>query len=54
MNGDGAAPQAKLCDLMPQLIERLTQPAPSQPINPFYFSDERALDQKIQSMGRDE
>jgi hypothetical protein len=28
MNGDGAAPQASLCDLMPQLIERLTaQPA---------------------------
>jgi hypothetical protein len=24
MNGDGAAPQASLCDLMPQLIERLT------------------------------
>jgi hypothetical protein len=30
MNGDCAAPQAKLCDLMPQLIERLTQPAPVQ------------------------
>lgn len=26
MNGDGAAPQAKLCDLMPQLIQRLTSP----------------------------
>jgi hypothetical protein len=28
MNGDGAAPQAKLCDLMPQLIQRLTAPTP--------------------------
>jgi hypothetical protein len=28
MNGDGAAPQAKLCDLMPQFIQRLTKPAP--------------------------
>ena len=24
MNGDGAAPQAMLCDLMPQLIQLLT------------------------------
>ena len=29
LNGEGAAPQAKLCDLMPQLIQRLTAPAPT-------------------------
>jgi len=39
LNGDGAAPQAKLCDLMPQLIQRLTaQPAPEQ-----YTALEQAL-----------
>jgi hypothetical protein len=35
LNGDGAAPQAKLCDLMPQLIQRLTaRPAVPDALNP--------------------
>ena len=32
MNGEGSAPQAKLCDLMPQLIQRLTSPAQPAPV----------------------
>ena len=35
-------------------LQSIIEQQPAQPTNPFYFSDERALDQQIQSMGKDE